>query len=94
MAATDKSFMRELFLQHLPANVRMVLASAGDDVTCTPEKLAALADKVMEVTTAPTTSPAVCAIPQPTASPTDKLITELGQLREEVAHLRKLVQSS
>ena len=94
-AATDKSFMRELFLQRLPANVRMVLASAGDDVT--PEKLAALADKVMEVTvvpTAPTTSPAVCAIPQPTTSPTDQFTTELGQLREEVAHLRKLVQSS
>ena len=30
---TDGSFIRELFLQRLPANVRMVLASTSDSVS-------------------------------------------------------------
>ena len=28
----DPSFMRELFLQHLPTNVRMVLASTAESI--------------------------------------------------------------
>ena len=39
--------MRELFLQRLPPNVRMVLASTPDTGNIT--ELAQLADKVMEV---------------------------------------------
>ena len=38
--------IRELFLQRLPANVRMVLASTRDNTPI--EELAQLADKVME----------------------------------------------
>ena len=94
-AATDKSFLRELFLQRLPSNVRMVLASAGDDVE--PDKLATLADKVMEVTTVPmlpTPPPAVNAVAPPTPPSPDQLTSELTQLRQEVSHLKKLVQSS
>ena len=44
--AIDKAFMRELFLQWLPPNIRMVLASAHDETT-DQEKLAQLADKVV-----------------------------------------------
>ena len=44
----DGSFLRELFLQRLSTNVRMVLASAHDDSTSI-EKLAQLVDKVVEV---------------------------------------------
>ena len=44
---TDGAFMRELFLQRLPSNVRMVLASTPDTGNIT--QLAQLADKVMEV---------------------------------------------
>ena len=40
--AIDGSFIRELFLQRLPANVRMVLASTGDHVSL--DELAQLAD--------------------------------------------------
>ena len=46
-AATDSAFVRSLFLQRLPANVRMVLASAADSISL--EDLAQLADRVAEV---------------------------------------------
>jgi len=49
----DGIFIRELFLQRLPANVRMVLASTNDHTPIT--ELAQLADKVIEVAT-PTVS--------------------------------------
>lgn len=45
----DGTFLRELFLQRLPSNVRMVLAST--DGATTLDKLAELADKVVEVAT-------------------------------------------
>ena len=62
----------------------MVLASAGDDLPL--DKLAALTDKIYEVTaTPPQTSltfspPPVCKV---TAS--DQLVTELSHLRDEVS---------
>ena len=45
--ADSSSFLRELFLQRLPTNVWLVLAST--DSTMDLNKLAELADKVMEV---------------------------------------------
>ncbi len=39
----DSSFLHELFLQQLPQNVRMVLASTPEDTTL--DKLAELADR-------------------------------------------------
>ena len=42
----DKSFLQELFLQLLPRNVRIVLAST---TTESLEALATLADRIMEV---------------------------------------------
>ena len=51
-SSTDASFLRELFLQRLPPNVRMVLASSE---TTDLVKIAQLADKVVELL--PTTSP-------------------------------------
>jgi len=69
--------MRELFLQRLPANVRMVLASTPD--TGNIEDLAQLAYKVVEV--------AVPAIANINTS------TELQQLRQEVADLKGMLQS-
>ena len=46
-STTDSAFLHELFLLKLSANVRMVLASTGDTVSL--EKLAELADKILEV---------------------------------------------
>ena len=45
-SSTDAYFLRELFLQRLPPNVRMVLASSK---TTDLVKIAQLADKVVEV---------------------------------------------
>ena len=74
---TDAAFMRELFLQRLPPNVRMVLASTPDTGNIT--ELAQLADKVMEVAT-----PSVSGI---------TTTTELDQLRQEVAELKTMLKS-
>ena len=76
-STTDGAFMRELFLQRLPVNVRMVLASTPD--TGNLEELAQLPDKIMEVAT-----PAVSSI---------NAVTELEQIRQEVAELKMLMQS-
>ena len=75
--STDTAFMRELFLQRLPSNVRMVLASTPDTGNIT--ELAQLADKVVEVAT-----PSVSGI---------TTTTELDQLRQEVAELKTMLRS-
>ena len=80
-SADANTFVRELFLQRLPPNVRMVLASA--DATMDLNKLADMADKVMEVAT-----PTVSAITDTRADS-----SEVKQLREEVARLADLVAS-
>ena len=54
-SADANSFLKELILQRLPPNVRMVLAST--DASMDLKKLADMADKVMEVAT-----PTVAAI--------------------------------
>ena len=78
-AGLDNSFLKELFLQRLPANVRMVLASTS---TTSLEELAELADRVVEVA-----SPTVATIqpPQP--------VSELEELRAEIAKLQATVRS-
>ena len=60
-ADTDSSFIRELFLQRLLSNTQMVLVSAGDDLPL--DKLAALADKVYEVTATPPQTPLTFSSP-------------------------------
>ena len=76
----DDSLVRELFLQCLPTNVRMVLASTGATVSLSD--LAQLADKIMEVA-APSIS-AVAATPS---------VTEIDLLRAEITSLKALVKS-
>ena len=80
-SADANTFVRELFLQRLPPNVRMVLASA--DATMDLNKLADMADKVTEVAT-----PTVSAITDTQADS-----SEVKQLWEEVARLVDLVAS-
>lgn len=76
-ATPDNAFLKELFLQRLPANVRMVLASA--DATSDLSKLADMADKIIEVATTPT----VAAV--------STQVSEIHQLRAEVTRLAELV---
>ena len=44
----DSSLLRELFLQRLPANVQMILASAD---LMTQDKLAEMADRMIDIAT-------------------------------------------
>ena len=79
---TDESFLRELFLQRLPPNVRMVLVSTPEGTRL--EQLAEIADKVMEVA-----GPAPPNIAGVNNTPLSK---EVESLREEVARLGTLIQ--
>ena len=79
----DQTFLRELFLQRLPSNVRMVLASTGESTKL--QDLAQLADNIMEVAT----SPSVAAV----RAPAPQLAEELDRLRPEVSALKDTVQS-
>ena len=54
----DGTLLKEMFLQHLPVDVRMVLASSGEGKTL--NKIAQLADKV--ITAAP---PAIAGVKNP-----------------------------
>ena len=70
------AFLKELFLQRLPANVRIVLASA--DATT---DLSKLADKIVEVAT-----PTVAAVLDPSAE-VQQLKAEVSRLADLVASL-------
>ena len=78
-AATSGPLLRELFLQCLPPNVRMVLASSSDAKSL--DELANLADKVLD---AAPTSMASIAQPPPSRE-VDDLRTEVASLKEVVA---------
>ena len=76
---TDGTFLRELFLQRLPANVRMVLASTRENTSI--EELAQLADRIIEVAAPPSVSNVST---QP---------SELDQLKAEITSLTQVVNS-
>ncbi len=84
MNSTDASFLRELFLQRLPSNVRMLLAATGDSKMDLPE-LAQLADKIMEVAVTPASNISSATLVQNPSS-------ELQSLRSELSDLRHLVE--
>ena len=89
---TDNSFLRELFLQRLPANVRMVLASA--DTATELSKLAEMADKIMEVAQPASIAAVTDSRPKsPSQQRPPHFESDIQQLRDEVAHLTKLVTS-
>ena len=80
--AADATFLRELFLQRLPPNVRMVLASTAD--TMDLNTLADMADKVIEVA-----HPSIAAI----SGPPQHNLADYEHLKAEVARLTKRAAS-
>lgn len=81
---TDGSFLQELFLQRLSPNVRIVLASTLNTIGL--EKLAEMADKIVEVAT-----PSIAAAFTPTVPPPPPPTPAVEQLRAEVTRLEKLI---
>lgn len=79
----DQVFLRELFLQCLPSNVCMVLASTGNSTDL--QGLAQLADNIMEV--------AIPSVSTVHTAPDPQLTQELERLRAEVSSLKTIVQS-
>lgn len=79
-AGIDGTFLKELFLQRLPGNVRMVLASSNAATSLA--ELAELADKVAEVA-----APPIASVEQP------QLSKEIEQLRAQVAKLQTNIKS-
>ncbi|CAN7996439.1 unnamed protein product [Ixodes pacificus] len=94
----DRSIFRELFLQRLPQDVRMVLTTAD---SCSLESLARMADKMMEVR-----SPGISAVypnssqtrpqlrPQSEDDRISQLCLKVDQLADELASLRSAQQQT
>ena len=94
--ALEESILRQLFLQRLPSNVQMVLTSTGDSMQI--EKLAELADKVIDVAVQPHTSVSFVTPPPPAVPPTIPSVpvdlrAELDLLRSEVSRLTLKLQT-
>ena len=79
-AATSGPLLRELFLQRIPPNVRIVFASSGDAKSL--DELATLADKILDAAHTSMASIAPTSLPR-----------EVDDLRTEVARLKELVGS-
>ena len=85
---TDSSFIKELFMQRLPTNIRIVLASASERNTL--QDLAILADKMAEVA-GPTIS-TVATPAQATSEGDSSMRAEISSLREQVSALQAAVR--
>ncbi|XP_064485123.1 uncharacterized protein LOC135397445 [Ornithodoros turicata] len=91
--ATDDTFFRELFLQRLPQNVQMVLATASD---MSLDKLATLADAVFEVANPAVSAviPATSAQPSPSPPTQPPHSSDVAELCREVKNLTALIAAS
>jgi hypothetical protein len=86
----NESVLRELFLQRLPGNVRMVLASTPSGTSL--DNLAELADRVVEVaapTVAGVKTPAADPPPAPPNPQYEQLLAEVAKLTATVAKLTR-----
>ena len=77
---TDGTFLHELFLQRLPANVRRVLASTHKNTSI--EELAQLVNRIVKV-----------AAPPSVSNVSTQPSSELDQLKAEITSLTQVVNS-
>lgn len=81
----EPSIMKQLFLQRLPTNAQLILASTTDELDTA--SLAKMADKILEVSPIqPTPSTLATVVPQSAPTPPAQSI-ELRELRDLVAQL-------
>ena len=86
----EPSIMMQLFLQRLPTNAQLILASSKD--TLDTESLAKLADKTLEVTPTHSTTPTLSTVAPP-STPQPDPSTELRELRELVSQLTTTINN-
>ena len=74
----EPSIMKQLFAQRLPTNAQLILASSKDDFDM--EGLARLADKILEISSAQTSSPILATVSQqPTPSTENRVLRDTVQ---------------
>ena len=79
----EVSILRQLFLQRLPVNAQLVLASTSESVDI--DQLASIADKILEVNTPAISSIAIA--PPVSAVSTVSTVSEIQQLRGLISEL-------
>ena len=87
----DSVFLCELFLQRLPANVRIVLASTNDSIPIT--ELAQLADKVMKVAIPVMSKVSVQSSVPPSPSEVELLQGKVIALEQEIKTLQQATRA-
>ena len=88
----DDNILKQLFLQRLPTNVQLILASSRDAMNI--QSLADLADKIVETSTHGVHGPTVAAMSTaPTDMNSQSMSAELRQLQVQVAHLTAQLQT-
>ena len=83
----ENSILKQLFLQRLPSNVQLILASSSDSVDT--DRLAEIADRIIDVALPHT----VAAVAPSTKSSIPTSSTEISKLREEMEQLASQVRS-
>ena len=86
----DDSILSELFLQRLPAGVRMVLATAS---TLSLDKQAELADNILDISSS-TPGPSISAVDSQLTPTPPAVVAEIEALRDELAALRSDMSST
>ncbi|PIK36447.1 hypothetical protein BSL78_26725 [Apostichopus japonicus] len=96
----ESSILKQLFLQRLPTNVQLILASTSEQVDI--HGLASLADKILEVTPSPVVAAVVDSVPAIAATPqvaqtsispdTTHLVALVDKLSLQVEELTRTVQ--
>ena len=83
----EDSILKQLFVQRLPTNIQLILASTSQ--TTTLEELAALADKIMEVSV----PFSISAVQKPENKVLSAPSNEIKELREQIKELTSQVAS-
>ncbi|XP_030846942.1 uncharacterized protein LOC115926400 [Strongylocentrotus purpuratus] len=88
----EEGILKQLFLQRLPNNVRIILASSSDSVSI--EQLAELADRILEISSPFSLSAVECTPASTTVSSSPPQVSaEVQQLSRQVTQLTAQVQA-
>ncbi|XP_071796370.1 uncharacterized protein [Asterias amurensis] len=85
----ETSILRQLFLQRLPQNVHLILASSSDGLDL--DQLAIIADKIVEVAS-PSPAIAACTIAAGSDTPSQAFDAKFDKLQAQINQLTTLMQ--